>query len=128
MGVFGTFRKKCELEEEPKRASRFGLRMAGSITAGQSADGAMLCVEDTLSIAGKGCVVTGWVEQGFFAVGDLVEVVGSDGKTTPLVLVGIEALRTVLAQAGPGENVGLLLRGPSANTVCRGDVVRKRSD
>merc|ERR1712194_867504 len=70
----------------------------------------LMSVEDTFSIAGRGTVVTGRVEQGIVNVGDDLEVVGfnQDQKTT---CTGVEMFRKLLDQGQAGDNIGALLRG-----------------
>ncbi len=79
-------------------------------------------VEDIFSIAGRGTVVTGRVEQGIVHTGDNVEIVGiKDTQTT--VVTGVEMFRKILDEGQAGDNVGCLLRGTAKEDVERGQVL-----
>lgn len=84
----------------------------------------LMSVEDTFSIAGRGTVVTGRVEQGIVNVGDDLEVIGfdQDQKTT---CTGVEMFRKLLDQGQAGDNIGALLRGLKREDVRRGQVLAK---
>jgi len=84
----------------------------------------LMSVEDTFSIAGRGTVVTGRVEQGIVNVGDDLEVVGfeQDQKTT---CTGVEMFRKLLDRGQAGDNIGALLRGLKREDVRRGQVLCK---
>ena len=79
----------------------------------------LLPVEDVFSIAGRGTVVTGRVEQGRVNVGDELELVGlkKDAKT---VCTGVEMFKKLLDFGMAGDNVGCLLRGLKREDVQRG--------
>jgi elongation factor Tu len=79
-------------------------------------------IEDTFSIAGRGTVVTGRVEQGKVNVGDDLDVIGlgHDAKTT---CTGVEMFKKLLDQGQAGDNVGILLRGLKREDVRRGQVL-----
>ena len=57
-----------------------------------------MTVEDILSIATRGTVVTGKIEQGTLNVGDEVAIQGKHGERKTVVS-GIEVLRKVVNQA-----------------------------
>jgi elongation factor Tu len=84
----------------------------------------LMSIEDTFSIAGRGTVVTGRVEQGIVNVGDDLDVIGfeMDGKTT---CTGVEMFRKLLDKGMAGDNVGVLLRGLKRDDVRRGQVLCK---
>lgn len=84
----------------------------------------LMSVEDTFSIAGRGTVVTGRVEQGIVNVGDDLEVIGfnQDKKTT---CTGVEMFRKLLDKGMAGDNIGALLRGLKREDVRRGQVLAK---
>mmetsp|Transcript_30593 Transcript_30593/g.72165 ORF Transcript_30593/g.72165 Transcript_30593/m.72165 type:complete len:436 (+) Transcript_30593:211-1518(+) len=84
----------------------------------------LMSIEDTFSIAGRGTVVTGRVEQGIVNVGDDLEVIGfgQDQKTT---CTGVEMFRKLLDQGMAGDNIGALLRGLKREDVRRGQVLVK---
>lgn len=85
-----------------------------------------LTVVDVFSITGRGTVVTGVVEAGSLAVGSAVDVVRDGAPVVSTEVTGIEKFRATLEVAGPGENVGLLLRGVERSQVQPGDVVQSR--
>mmetsp|Transcript_14507 Transcript_14507/g.39988 ORF Transcript_14507/g.39988 Transcript_14507/m.39988 type:complete len:428 (-) Transcript_14507:1361-2644(-) len=82
----------------------------------------LMPIEDTFSIAGRGTVVTGRVEQGEVNVGDDLDIVGMkmDNKTT---CTGVEMFRKLLDKGMAGDNIGALLRGLKREDVRRGQVL-----
>lgn len=84
----------------------------------------LMPIEDVFSIAGRGTVVTGRVEQGKVNVGDELEVVGmgQDVKTT---CTGVEMFKKLLDYGGAGDNIGALLRGVKREDIRRGQVLCK---
>ena len=85
----------------------------------------MMPVEDVFSIKGRGTVVTGRIERGMIKVGDPVEIVGLQEKSTHSVVTGVEMFHKLLDQGMAGDNVGLLLRGINREDVERGMVIAK---
>src|SRR5437763_13303326 len=84
----------------------------------------LMPVEDVFTIAGRGTVVTGKVEQGIVHVGDEVEIVGIR-PTTKTVCTGVEMFRKLLDEGRAGDNIGALLRGTKKEEVERGQVLCK---
>ena len=82
----------------------------------------LMPVENTMTISGRGTVVTGEVEQGSIAVGDSVDIVGL-GPTRSTVVTSIESFHRVADQAMAGDNAALLLRGVRRGEVFRGQVL-----
>ena len=82
----------------------------------------LLPIEDVFSIAGRGTVVTGRVEQGVIKVGDEVEIVGIK-DTVKSICIGVEMFRKLLDEGRAGENVGVLLRGIKREDIERGQVL-----
>jgi elongation factor Tu len=84
----------------------------------------LMSIEDTFSIAGRGTVVTGRVEQGVVNVGDDLDVIGfnMDKKTT---CTGVEMFRKLLDKGMAGDNIGALLRSLKREDVRRGQVLCK---
>ncbi|GKY94968.1 translation elongation factor Tu [Mayamaea pseudoterrestris] len=84
----------------------------------------LMPIEDTFSIAGRGTVVTGRIEQGLVKVGDDLEVLGlgQDAKTT---CTGVEMFKKLLDQGQAGDNIGALLRGLKRDDIRRGQVLCK---
>jgi elongation factor Tu len=84
----------------------------------------LMPIEDTFSIAGRGTVVTGRVEQGIVNVNDELEVIGL-GNNKKTVCTGVEMFRKLLDQGRAGDNIGALLRGLKRDDVRRGQVLCK---
>jgi elongation factor Tu len=85
----------------------------------------MMSVEDVFSIKGRGTVVTGRIDRGIVKVGEPVEIVGLQEKSTSTVCTGVEMFHKQLDEGMAGDNVGLLLRGIERADVERGQVIAK---
>jgi elongation factor Tu len=85
----------------------------------------LMPIEDVFTITGRGTVVTGRVEQGILKVGEEIEIVGIEEKTSKTVVTGIEMFRKLLDEAQAGDNAGILLRGTKKEEVQRGQVLAK---
>merc|ERR1719223_1406105 len=83
----------------------------------------LLAVEDVFSIAGRGTVATGRVEQGIVKKGDEVEILGRGKKPQKSVVTGIRMFNTDLPEGPAGYTVGVLCRGIERNSVLRGQVI-----
>ena len=84
----------------------------------------LMPVESVFSIAGRGTVATGKIEQGVIKIGDPVQLVGiRDTQST--TVTGIEMFRKNLDQGQAGDNAGLLLRGIAKDNIVRGMVIAK---
>lgn len=84
----------------------------------------MMPVEGVYSIAGRGTVVTGRIDQGEIKVGDDVEVLGIK-DTIKSTCTGVEMFKKSLDYGQAGDNVGILLRGLKREDVLRGQVLSK---
>ena len=82
----------------------------------------LMPIEGVHNIEGRGCVVTGKIEQGTITVGTKVEILGL-GDVLESVVTSVEAFNKQLEYGAAGENVGLLLRGIKTDQVERGQVV-----
>lgn len=82
----------------------------------------LMPVEDVFSIAGRGTVATGRVEQGIVKVGDELDLVGynMDKKST---CTGVEMFKKLLDQGQAGDNIGVLLRSLKREDVTRGQIL-----
>ena len=78
----------------------------------------------TISISGRGTVVTGRVEQGVVKTGEEIEIVGIR-ETKKSVCTGVEMFRKILDTGEAGDNIGALLRGVERTDVERGQVLAK---
>ena len=85
----------------------------------------LMPIEDTMTITGRGTVVTGRVERGLVKVGDEVEIVGIKPERMKTVITGLEMFRKSLDSAEAGDNAGALLRGIQRADVERGQVLAK---
>jgi elongation factor Tu len=82
----------------------------------------LLPVEGVHTIAGRGTVATGKIEQGVITVGQKVEILGL-GDILESVCTSVEAFNRPLDRGEAGQNVGLLLRGIKAEQMRRGQVI-----
>jgi translation elongation factor EF-Tu-like GTPase len=78
-----------------------------------------MVVEDVFLIRGRGVVTTGRVETGQLRVGDDVRVNGG----LVVTVAAIEAFRKKLAEANPGDNVGLVFADVERSQLNPGDVL-----
>jgi elongation factor Tu len=85
----------------------------------------LMPIEDTMTISGRGTVVTGRVERGRLNVNEPVEIVGLSEEKLNTVVTGLEMFRKSLDFAEAGDNVGALLRGITRDQVERGQVLCK---
>jgi len=85
----------------------------------------LMPIEDTMTISGRGTVVTGRVERGKLNVNETVEIVGLSDESSSTVVTGIEMFRKTLDYAEAGDNIGALLRGITRDQVERGQVLCK---
>jgi elongation factor Tu len=85
----------------------------------------LMPIEDTMTISGRGTVVTGRVERGKLSVNETVEIVGLSEESSSTVVTGIEMFRKTLDYAEAGDNIGALLRGVTRDQVERGQVLCK---
>ena len=79
-------------------------------------------VADIFTIAGRGTVVTGRIEQGIVNLVDSVELVGIR-PTQSSTVTGIRMFSKSLPEGMAGDNVGILLRGIEEKDVVRGQVL-----
>lgn len=70
-----------------------------------------MSIDSSLNIAGRGCVVTGTIEQGKLKLNDELHMIGVRRKQTPTTCTGIETFHKQLDSGEAGDNVGVLLRG-----------------
>ncbi|RJL29988.1 elongation factor Tu [Bailinhaonella thermotolerans] len=82
----------------------------------------LLPVENSLTVTGRGTVVTGVIERGTIAVGDRVEAVGL-GEGFTAVVTGVETFGKTMERGQAGDNAALLLRGIRREQVRRGMVL-----
>ncbi len=82
----------------------------------------LMAVESSLTITGRGTVVTGAIEQGQVRPGDPVELIGL-GAAVKSVVTSVETFGKTMQAAQAGDNAALLLRGVGRHQVRRGQVL-----
>jgi elongation factor Tu len=82
----------------------------------------LMAVENSLTITGRGTVVTGAIERGQVRVGDPVELIGL-GAVVKSVVTSVETFGKTMEAAQAGDNAALLLRGVARHQVRRGQVL-----
>jgi elongation factor Tu len=82
----------------------------------------LMPIEDVFSIARRGTVLTGKVEQGIIKVGEEVEIVGIK-DTIRATCTGVEMFRKLMDEGRAGEEIGVLLRGVKREDIERGQVL-----
>lgn len=124
---------KLALEETADKATDIGRKAVQKLVAALDALPSparaldkpfLMPIEDVFSIAGRGTVVTGRIEQGTIKLGEEVSVVGPK-PIKAIAVTGLEMFRRQLDSAQAGDNVGVLLRGVKREDVTRGEVVCK---
>src|SRR5918997_275723 len=85
----------------------------------------LMPIEDVMTIAGRGTVVTGRIEQGQIKTGEEVEMVGIHPQIEKTVVTGLEMFNKTLDDAQAGDNARALLRGIKREDVERGQVLAK---
>ncbi|MDB2686848.1 elongation factor Tu [Mariniblastus sp.] len=83
----------------------------------------LMPIENVFSIAGRGTVVTGKIEQGTVLVGDAVEILGLTDKICSDVITQVESFGEVLETGKAGDNVGVLLRKTAHDAIMKGQVL-----
>jgi len=82
----------------------------------------VMTVKEIFSIADRGTVVTGTIENGIIEVGDEVQLKRAN-STMKLVMSGIEISRKLTLKASEGDTVGLLISDLTRDEVQRGDIL-----
>ncbi|WP_372720023.1 elongation factor Tu [Novipirellula sp.] len=85
----------------------------------------LMPIENVYSIAGRGTVVSGKIEQGVVRAGDKVEIVGLASETNHDVITQVESFGEVLEAGNAGDNVGVLLRKTAHTAITKGQVLAK---
>ena len=85
----------------------------------------LMSIDSSLNIPGRGCVVTGTIEQGRIKINDDVHIIGIKRKHTPTTITGIETFHKQLDSGEAGDNIGVLLRGVSKEQIKRGMCLAK---
>jgi len=85
----------------------------------------LMSIDSSVNIPGRGCVVTGTIEQGRIKVNDDVHMIGIKRKHTFSTITGIETFHKTLDSGEAGDNVGVLLRGITKDQIRRGMCLSK---
>lgn len=85
----------------------------------------LMSIDQAVNIPGRGCVVTGTIEQGKCKVNDEVHMIGIRRKHTVSTITGIETFHKQLDSGEAGDNVGVLLRGVTKDLIKRGMCLAK---
>ncbi len=81
-------------------------------------------VQDVYNITGIGVVPVGRIETGVLKVGDkIIAVPGREGTGVTGECKTIEMHHEQMPQAGPGDNIGISVRGFGKKDLARGDVI-----
>jgi elongation factor Tu len=83
----------------------------------------LMPIENVFSIAGRGTVVTGKIEQGIVRTGDSVEILGLTAGSSADVITQVESFGAALDSGRAGDNVGCLLRKTAYDQVAKGQVL-----
>jgi len=79
--------------------------------------------EEVFSIPGRGVVVTGRVEDGSVSVGQEIGFLGTDGKWTSALVIGIEVSRRLVEEVHAGQRASILLQGVRKDQITLGTVL-----
>ena len=85
----------------------------------------LMSIESSVNIPGRGCVVTGTIEQGRVKLNEEVHLIGIKRKHTATTVTGIETFHKQLDSGEAGDNVGALLRGVTKDQIKRGMCLSK---
>jgi hypothetical protein len=89
-----------------------------------------MMIDDTFWLETRGPLVTGTVQSGVLQAGDAVEIVTKQGQRIQAVVQEIEEFQKKIGKAGPGQNVGVLLRRQDVSksvlhSISHGDMVNE---
>jgi len=71
----------------------------------------LMSIDSSVNISGRGCVVTGTIEQGRLKLNDDVHMIGVRRRHTPTTCTGLETFHKTLDCGEAGDTIGVLLRG-----------------
>ena len=114
MGLFDFFKSKSHTDELLQQHQQQTAATQGAVR------GELLVVEDAFTIKGRGTVATG-VALAPIAVGQQVTIQRANGTSYASTITGVEAFKSNLQSANPGDNVGLLLSNIDRSQIGHGD-------
>ncbi len=85
-----------------------------------------LVAEDVFTVTGRGTVVTGTLADGVARTGQQVAIIRDGVHIASSEITGVESARRLRREAGPGDQVGLLMGGLGKDQVQRGDLIAGR--
>jgi len=71
----------------------------------------LMSIDGSVNVSGRGCVVTGTIEQGTIKLNDDVHLIGVRRKHTSTTCTGLETFHKTLECGEAGDTIGVLLRG-----------------
>ncbi|MGW0670660.1 EF-Tu C-terminal domain-related protein [Streptomyces sp. NPDC002746] len=83
----------------------------------------LMAIEEIYGVSGRGSSVVGTIERGKVRTGDEVVAIGLDKPSVKTTVMSIQRGTKIVSEAGPGDTVGLLLRGVRREDVERGEVI-----
>ena len=114
MGLFDFFKSKSHTDELLQQHQQQTAATQGAVR------GELLVVEDAFTIKGRGTVATG-VALAPIAVGQQLTIQRTNGASYASTITGVEAFKSNLQSANPGDNVGLLLSNIDRSQIGHGD-------
>jgi len=85
---------------------------------------AMMSIEGTYSIQGRGTVVSGRLEQGTLKKDDKIEILGHN-QVIKSAITGLEMFHQTLDVGQAGDQIGALIKGVKRDEVRRGMIIAK---
>jgi len=85
----------------------------------------LMSLENSFNIPGRGCVVTGTIENGVVKPGTECELVGMQKTPIKTTAMSVETFKKTLDLGEAGDNVGILLKGVKKEDISRGQALIK---
>jgi len=83
----------------------------------------LFIVTDIFNITGRGCIVSGRIQEGEFRIGDPIKILRNgviEGKTT---IAGIEMINYSNKSIPRDDTIGFLLKGLNKEDILAGDII-----
>ena len=81
-------------------------------------------VDGVFALLSSSCVVTGKISNGYFSVGDSVEIIHKDGSIIKSSIGEIEKNMQKIDRVQAGDNASLMFRDVNKRNVQPGDMIR----